>query len=177
MIRSRRGCFPSPSVHLIKTTSRLLPAPHLRPFTPGHYKFASSACSPPALSYSLRPARRKHQSEAACSAQRRTTACCISRRPLQRACSLHIHHHTQTLPCTAASMEHDEADKLVKQLSTGFDTLQQEYQKLFGRHEALERKLATARDQVSIGIATPHTPHTPCIYLMSKISSRTAAPN
>jgi cell division septum initiation protein DivIVA len=47
-------------------------------------------------------------------------------------------------------MDYTEADKLVKQLSTGFETLQDEYQKLFGRHEALERKLATARDQVSI---------------------------
>jgi cell division septum initiation protein DivIVA len=74
-------------------------------------------------------------------------------------------------------MDHTEADKLVKQLSTGFETLQEEYQKLFERHEALERKLATARDQVSISIATPHHPHPTCIYLMSKISSRTAAPN
>jgi cell division septum initiation protein DivIVA len=54
-------------------------------------------------------------------------------------------------------MDYTEADKLVKQLSTGFETLQEEYQKLFGRHEALERKLATARDQVSISIATYHT--------------------
>jgi len=49
-------------------------------------------------------------------------------------------------------MDYAEADKLVKQLSTGFETLQEEYQKLFGRHEALERKLATARDQVSTPI-------------------------
>jgi hypothetical protein len=47
-------------------------------------------------------------------------------------------------------MDYTETDKLVKQLATGFETLQDEYQKLFGRHEALERKLATARDQVSI---------------------------
>lgn len=46
-------------------------------------------------------------------------------------------------------MDYAEADKLVQQLSTGFDTLQTEYQKLFGRHQALERKLANARDQVS----------------------------
>jgi hypothetical protein len=73
-------------------------------------------------------------------------------------------------------MDYAEADKLVKQLSTGFETLQDEYQKLFGRHEALERKLATARDQVSI---TTHPPnlHPICVYMMSKISSRTAAPN
>jgi hypothetical protein len=74
-------------------------------------------------------------------------------------------------------MDYAEADKLVKQLSTGFEILQEEYQKLFGRHEALERKLATARDQVSISIATLPQPHPTCIYLMSKISSRTAAPN
>jgi phage shock protein A len=55
-------------------------------------------------------------------------------------------------------MDYTEAEKLVKQLSTGFETLQEEYQKLFGRHEALERKLATARDQVSIALATPHHP-------------------
>jgi len=73
-------------------------------------------------------------------------------------------------------MDYTEADKLVKQLSTGFETLQEEYQKLFGRHEALERKLATARDQVSTSDATPYH-HPNCFYLMSKISSRTAAPN
>jgi cell division septum initiation protein DivIVA len=52
-------------------------------------------------------------------------------------------------------MDYAEADKLVKQLSTGFETLQDEYQKLFGRHEALERKLATARDQVSTTTTHP----------------------
>jgi cell division septum initiation protein DivIVA len=55
-------------------------------------------------------------------------------------------------------MDYAEADKLVKQLSTGFETLQEEYQKLFGRHEALERKLATARDQVSTPIHRDITP-------------------
>lgn len=74
-------------------------------------------------------------------------------------------------------MDYTEADKLVKQLSTGFETLQEEYQKLFGRHEALERKLATARDQVSTFTASPYPPHPSCIYMMSKISSRTVAPN
>ncbi|KAM0716243.1 hypothetical protein Q7P37_007688 [Cladosporium fusiforme] len=44
-------------------------------------------------------------------------------------------------------MDYAEADKLVQQLSAGFDTLQAEYQKLFGQQQALERKLATARDQ------------------------------
>lgn len=47
-------------------------------------------------------------------------------------------------------MDYAEADKLVQQLSAGFDVLQTEYQKLFGQHQALERKLATARDQVSL---------------------------
>ena len=46
-------------------------------------------------------------------------------------------------------MDYAEADKLVQELSTGFETLQNEYQKLFGRHEALKRKLANTRDQVS----------------------------
>lgn len=55
-------------------------------------------------------------------------------------------------------MDIAEADKLVKQLSTGFETLQEEYQKLFGRHEALERKLATARDQVRHALQHHHTP-------------------
>jgi hypothetical protein len=56
-------------------------------------------------------------------------------------------------------MDYTEADKLVKQLATGFETLQDEYQKLFGRHEALERKLATARDQVSVTTPTNPSPH------------------
>lgn len=34
-------------------------------------------------------------------------------------------------------MDHAEAEKLVQQLSAGFDTLQSEYQKLFGQHQAL----------------------------------------
>ena len=41
-----------------------------------------------------------------------------------------------------------EVDRLIEQLSAGFDALQDEYQKLFGRHSILERKLATAREQV-----------------------------
>lgn len=45
-------------------------------------------------------------------------------------------------------MDYTEADKLVQQLATGFETLQDEYQKLHEQHQALERKLATARDQV-----------------------------
>lgn len=46
------------------------------------------------------------------------------------------------------TMERQELYGLVEQLATGFETLQDEYQKLFGRHQALERKLATAREQV-----------------------------
>lgn len=45
-------------------------------------------------------------------------------------------------------MNSTEVDKLVRQLALGFETLQDEYQKLHGQHEALERKLATAREQV-----------------------------
>lgn len=45
-------------------------------------------------------------------------------------------------------MNSAEVDKLVRQLALGFETLQDEYQKLHGQHEALERKLATAREQV-----------------------------
>ena len=39
-------------------------------------------------------------------------------------------------------------DTLVRQLAAGLETLQEEYQKLFGQHQVLERKLATAREQV-----------------------------
>ena len=46
-------------------------------------------------------------------------------------------------------MEATETDKLVKQLAAGFEALQDEYQKLHGQHQAMERKLATARQQVS----------------------------
>ena len=46
-------------------------------------------------------------------------------------------------------METSEVDVLVKQLATGFEALQTEYQKLFGQYQGLERKLATAREQVS----------------------------
>ncbi|KAK6431972.1 hypothetical protein LTR95_011864 [Oleoguttula sp. CCFEE 5521] len=44
-------------------------------------------------------------------------------------------------------MEFTEAQVLIGQLTTGFDTLQEEYQKLAGRHQALERQLETARTQ------------------------------
>ena len=62
------------------------------------------------------------------------------------------------LPVTKASysktcettyiMDHAEVNNLVKQLAAGFETLQEEYQKLYEQHQALERKLATAREQV-----------------------------
>ncbi|KAK0312463.1 hypothetical protein LTR82_013933 [Friedmanniomyces endolithicus] len=40
-----------------------------------------------------------------------------------------------------------ETSQLVEQLAAGFEALQEEYQKLFGQHQSLERKLATAREQ------------------------------
>ncbi|KAK1091223.1 hypothetical protein LTR48_006742 [Friedmanniomyces endolithicus] len=44
-------------------------------------------------------------------------------------------------------MDHMETSQLVEQLAAGFEALQEEYQKLFGQHQSLERKLATAREQ------------------------------
>ncbi|EGP88839.1 uncharacterized protein MYCGRDRAFT_108640 [Zymoseptoria tritici IPO323] len=44
-------------------------------------------------------------------------------------------------------MDNKGLDRLVRQLITGFETLQDEYGKLHSQHQALERKLATARDQ------------------------------
>ena len=49
-------------------------------------------------------------------------------------------------------MDKTDADGLVEQLAAGFEALQGEYQKLYGQHQALERKLATAREQVSAHI-------------------------
>jgi hypothetical protein len=43
-------------------------------------------------------------------------------------------------------------DALVQQLATGFEALQEEYQKLFGRQQSLEKKLATAREQVCLNV-------------------------
>jgi len=64
-------------------------------------------------------------------------------------------------------MDHADADRLVKQLATGFETLQDEYQKLFGRHQALERKLATAREQVSLPTrSSPHASPIPHHFMM-----------
>jgi hypothetical protein len=45
-------------------------------------------------------------------------------------------------------MDNKGLDRMVRQLITGFETLQDEYGKLHSQHQALERKLATARDQV-----------------------------
>lgn len=45
-------------------------------------------------------------------------------------------------------MDNMDADKAVQQLITGFETLQEEYKALHGQHQALERKLATACEQV-----------------------------
>ncbi|TKA71587.1 hypothetical protein B0A55_08319 [Friedmanniomyces simplex] len=44
-------------------------------------------------------------------------------------------------------MDDMDTSQLVEQLAAGFETLQEEYQKLFGQHQSLERKLATAREQ------------------------------
>ncbi|KAK1073553.1 hypothetical protein LTR12_007239 [Friedmanniomyces endolithicus] len=44
-------------------------------------------------------------------------------------------------------MDRVETSQLVEQLAAGFETLQEEYRKLFGQHQSLERKLATAREQ------------------------------
>lgn len=57
-------------------------------------------------------------------------------------------------------MEHIEADKAVQQLVIAFSTLQDEYRGLHAQHQALERKLATAREQVRRSI-TPMTRREP----------------
>ncbi|KAF7196294.1 hypothetical protein HII31_02361 [Pseudocercospora fuligena] len=44
-------------------------------------------------------------------------------------------------------MDSVAVDRLVQELSAGFGALQDEYQKLYGQHQALERKLANAREQ------------------------------
>jgi hypothetical protein len=69
-------------------------------------------------------------------------------------------------------MDTGDTDTLVRQLAAGFEALQDEYEKLFERHGALERKLATARDQVR----TPHayTSH-PSFYDEHPFSSRSVA--
>ncbi|GAB7364082.1 hypothetical protein MBLNU230_g4634t1 [Neophaeotheca triangularis] len=61
--------------------------------------------------------------------------------------------------------ERDDAgtDMLVRQLVSGFDALQEDYQRLFNQHSSLERKLQTARDQYNelaklYGTSTTTTP-------------------
>lgn len=39
--------------------------------------------------------------------------------------------------------------QLVEQLTAGFEALQEEYKQLFVQHHVLDKKLATAREQVS----------------------------
>lgn len=87
------------------------------------------------------------------------------------------HAHGTIATCEetpVADMDHVDADRAVQQLVTGFETLQEEYRALHGQHQALERKLATAREQVR------HHRHTLKVIegdcMMSKpISSRPVA--
>ncbi|KAK5113806.1 hypothetical protein LTR62_003190 [Meristemomyces frigidus] len=44
-------------------------------------------------------------------------------------------------------MDTQDISQIAAQLAAGFETLQEEYKKLFGQHQSLERKLATARQQ------------------------------
>jgi len=57
-------------------------------------------------------------------------------------------------------MDTMETAQLVKRLAVGFGVLGEEYKKLHGQHLSLERKLATAREQVSYApfwfFALPH---------------------
>lgn len=77
------------------------------------------------------------------------------------------------------------ADAMVQAVVAGFDALQDEYQKLAGQHQALERKLATAREQVSIRtflsqriggvhVLLPGGKRAPRITVMTQFSSRPA---
>lgn len=45
-------------------------------------------------------------------------------------------------------MDQTDPDVAIKQLIAGFETLQEGYRALHGQHQALERKLAAAREQV-----------------------------
>jgi hypothetical protein len=49
------------------------------------------------------------------------------------------------------TMDRPNTEDLVSQLVAGFDALQDEYKKLFEQQQTLERKLATAREQVRAG--------------------------
>jgi len=53
-------------------------------------------------------------------------------------------------------MDSEYNETAVQQLVLGFETLQEEYKKLHGQHQALERKLATAREQVSPRVHSLH---------------------
>ena len=46
-------------------------------------------------------------------------------------------------------MDSSKTGELITQLTVGFDALQQEYRDLHGKYSGLERKLHTAREQVS----------------------------
>lgn len=47
-------------------------------------------------------------------------------------------------------MDTSDTDTLIATVAAGFETLQVEYRKLHGQHQALERKLATTREQVRV---------------------------
>lgn len=73
-------------------------------------------------------------------------------------------------------MDGDEVDKLVQQLSAGFELLETEYLKLHHQHEALERKLATAREQVRYGDSSSCDAFAFCYpAMMNTFSSRSVA--
>lgn len=55
-----------------------------------------------------------------------------------------------------------DTNTLVAQLVAGFDALQEEYQKLHAHQATVERKLATARDQVRYYIC--YDSEIPCKY-------------
>nr|POE74622.1 hypothetical protein CFP56_37153 [Quercus suber] len=56
--------------------------------------------------------------------------------------------HQRNTPCPPAfAMADVQIQQLIDQLAIGFETLQDEYTKLFAQHGAVERKLATAREQ------------------------------
>ena len=46
-------------------------------------------------------------------------------------------------------MDNSSTGELITQLTVGFDALQEEYRDLHGKYSGLERKLHTAREQVS----------------------------
>lgn len=59
-----------------------------------------------------------------------------------------IPRHKHRAGLTTMDLEQANSQALIDQLITGLETLQDEYRNLFGQQDALERKLATARDQV-----------------------------